>query len=197
MTTGTRMTTTTKQTRKGAYTTMSMKIPWDDIGEPGSSFDIGLAYLFEIEDAELTESKGGKAMVKVMFRCMEPDPGAIYYDNYTLGSDDDPEAKDPATLTKAYGMKLLKKMLSQAGAKLGSDMEKVLDRAKGRKVGIIFKNEKDDRGEERARASRYFAEGEMAPGTNAGKAKAAAPKVATPATKPAAAKRVDDDEDDD
>jgi hypothetical protein len=173
---------------------MARQIPWDDIPEPSSSFPVGIAHLFNIEELEIIESSTGKAMVKATLRCLEPSPGQVCYENFTIGNDDDPEGKDPSQLQKNYSMQLLTKLLKQAKAKLEGSLEKVLEKAQGRHVGIVFKTEIDKRsGEPRSRPGTYFTEGEMAPGTDVAKA-GGVPKGAQPPKKAKPVEAEGDDE---
>lgn len=182
---------------------MGRPIP-DDVPLPSYGFDPGEAYLFEIEEANLTESSTNKAMVKLTFRCVEPTPGSVCYENLTIGDEDDLKGEDPQQLLGNNFYRKLIECLRQAKVKVtGTTLEKALAQAIGKRVGIIFRMEKDKRdGSSKARPFKFFAEGAIAPGTDttatvkAGAAKGtiAPPK---PVAKPKAAPVEGDDDEDD
>lgn len=181
---------------------MAHPIP-DDVPLPSSGFDIGVAYLFEIEEAILSESTTGKAMVNLTFRCLEPSPGQMCFEHLTIGNDKDPQGEDPQQLLGNNFYRLLIECLRQAKVKVaGTTLEKALVKAVGAHVGIVFRLQKDKRdGTDRTRPVRFFSEGAMEPGTSASPAggTTAKPKAATPpkAIKKAAPPPGDDDDDDD
>ena len=184
---------------------MGRQIPWGDVPEPDSGFTPGLAYLMTVETAELTTSSTGKAMVKVMLRCVAPTPGRVAYENWTIGDQNDPEGRDPQQLLRNNFFKRLTKLLRKSKVKLeGKSLEQALEAVQGKNVGVLFTTETDKQsGKPRSRPDSFFSEGEIPPGTDTtGKMPTRAPVAAAPtpgskprATPPPPPPPADDDDD--
>lgn len=156
------------------------------------------AVIFDIESIEEAHAKdSGKLMFKTQFRVAEGDPGTanlVYFENFVLGTDDDPMMQDPATV--GPGARNLKNMLKAAGMDVSNeDLDEVLSAAIGKQVGAVVEMFLDDgkrnpqyAGQPRNRVSRWFQPGEREVGSANGPRPAAKPvakaSAPTPAPKP-------------
>lgn len=182
---------------------MGRMVSWGDVGEPvAAGFQVGIAYLFEVESLVIEDSSTGKAMVRGTLRCTKPveSQGHLCYENWTIGSTEDPQGLDPQQLLNNNFFRQITKLMRKAKTKLeGKSLEQALAATVGKTVGVIFKAEKDKQtGTMRTRPGNFFTEGEYAPGTDltgtrpkpgAPAAPAAKPRVVVPPPPP-----VDDDE---
>lgn len=170
--------------------------PWphSDIRDPGVVVDDG-AYQLDIEEIVEQPSSSGKLMYAGAFRTVDgPGPnGTPLYENYVVGSDDDPQAEDPETWKKSVGAQLLKACLSKAQVPIYDDLDESLLAAKGQQfIAIVVKETEEKegpyKGRVRNRIRGYYTIGEKVPGPIAGggRGPAAAARQAAAAAAPAA-----------
>lgn len=112
---------------------MGIKIPEgipDSTNLPDGRFD------FKIESMEPVETSTGKLALKVALRVVGPKThkGLTHYEQFTIGSNDDPQAREASTWTSSFGAISLKKMCAKAGIKFQGDLEQVASELQGQKV---------------------------------------------------------------
>jgi len=182
------------------------KIPWDDVPEGRPLLPNGLIKM-KLEVFEEKESKSRKVMIIGHFRCVEPKQvkNLPYVEFFVLGTEDDPQCKDPSTFAKSVGMGRLKTLLKKAQVRLDPNLSKTLRLAEGHEVIASVTTEVDDgtrdpkyKGQIRNRVTAFFAVGERPVVLEAPAKKAAAEDDDEPvAPKKKAAPPPDDDDDDD
>jgi hypothetical protein len=107
---------------------MSVKerhVEFDQIPDVSSKWVTCVAHA-SINEIDEVLSNSGKSMLVVTFQGIEPRDiaGLTRLERYVIGTDEDPEAMNPATLqgTEAtYGLRLFKKMLAKAGIPFNSN----------------------------------------------------------------------------
>lgn len=156
-------------------------------------FEIG-----EIEEAEVA----GKLVYKPELTATEPKAYAgkkLFGITYWIGSDSDPDARDPETWAAARGAVELKKLIVKSGVKPSGDMDKDREAAMGRIVGIVVgKKTRKDGSREDNTAMDYFKAGERIVEIFDDAGKPVAVKAPKALAKPlAVAEDVDNDDDDD
>lgn len=116
---------------------MDDTINWDAVPET-TQLPQGM-YRLEIEALDEAESSNGKVMFKVTFRVVEgTHEGAPLYDNYVIGSDDDPQAERQETRDKAIGMRTMKRLFKAAGVPLMPRLSECIKAAIGQHfVGVV------------------------------------------------------------
>jgi hypothetical protein len=149
------------------------------------------------EEAETQESH--KLMFRFTSKVVEPAAykGATFYDNFVIGTDDDPDAEQLETWQTSIGGRTFKQFVSSLGLALGDeeDSEALLAQMLNQQYLATIVQKVDDgsrdprfKGRVRNVATRYWKLGEREPevanGSAASPKKAAEKKVATPA-KPA------------
>lgn len=112
---------------------MSKTIPWDVIPDNiGSVVPTG-TYKLEVDQMseEQTREKG-KYMIKATFRVVEPEAeaGQNIFDNYVIGSDEDPLAEDPKTWGGIAAARY-KDIINKAGVQRKNTVEETCMAAKG------------------------------------------------------------------
>lgn len=175
---------------------MGKNVNWDDV--PDSNVVPGGAYLLEISEMEETQTKaenGAKLMYKVTLLTLEPIQGMMLFENFVIGTDEDPDGDDPKSW-KGISARRMKAFLKAAQIPLAGDMEEVCETAKGNQfVGKVVVTEDDGtrdpkyKGQLRNRITSYYAIGEKEPELeDDGGAQAAKPaaKKVTPAPAPKA-----------
>ena len=112
---------------------------WDPSSVPDSSVFPGGAFELEIEELNEEASDSGKAMYRAVLRSQGPSlVGVPHFENYVLGSDEDPNADDPATMAASMGARNLKRLLKKAGVEMSSDLDDDCARAIGQHVIGVF-----------------------------------------------------------
>lgn len=146
----------------------------DEVPEAGSLLPNDF-YKVRVETLELKDSKGGKAMIKATFRVVEPRAfkNVPYYENYTIGSDDDPQVEDPKTWKETIGAKLFKLMLNKAQVPMEKRLAKQFRMAEGKELVVSISQKPDKNGKPQNNIASYFKVGERESG-----GQSAAPKPA-------------------
>ena len=141
---------------------------WGEI--PDSNVLPDGVYELQIESLEDTTSGSGKRMFKCCLRVTEPKEWANHphFENFVIGSDDDPDGAQPETRKRSLGAITLKKMLSKAGVPLD---RMVCQNAVGQRVvcniiQTIETKEGQYKGQARNKITRWYAAGEAATGTS-------------------------------
>ena len=180
---------------------MTRRPPWDDIPDTGMVPDG--AYLIQIIDVPEAATKGGEDAVLpagcLMYRAVhwivEPAQftGMQLFDNFVIGTAEDPEAEDPETWKASIGARLFKQMLKKAQVPFGQDLDEMCLIAVGQQLIAVVGSQITKRGTPMNQIRSYYAVGERQVGIDASAPavpKAAAPKarpVATSAAPPTAA----------
>jgi hypothetical protein len=187
-----------------------MKVPRQDIPKT-ALIDDNTMISFIVESFEKVETQGGEGsklpagclMFKTSMRVTEPakDVDMLVYDNFVIGTEDDPTAELPETWTasRAFGARRLMEFLDAIGVQSDDSDEWEQEAVEQQGQALVIQQTPDKgprKGQPQNRISKYYPLGgaptvQTAPKAKAG-AKAAAPaKVATPparAAAPAAAK---------
>ena len=112
---------------------MSKNVPWDSVPDNlGNVLDTNL-YKFEIEQMEETATKeAAKYMIKATYVVVEPegDKGRLMFDNFVIGTNDDPSADDPKSWTGISAARW-KDVLVKANVPTKGTTEEVCFAAKG------------------------------------------------------------------
>lgn len=184
---------------------MGINIPGEQI--PDSTNLLDGFYDFKVESMEPVTTQTGKLAIKVAMRVQSPKKckGLTHYEQFTIGSNDDPEAREPETWGQSFGAISLKKLCKKAGVAFAGALEHVAAEMQGRAVSgkVVYtvqpKYNKDGTenpyaGNARSQVKDWYEVGEQTPRLEGGKADApavkAAPKVVKAPPPPA-----DDDED--
>ena len=185
-----------------------INVPGEQI--PDSTNLLDGYYDFTIESLEPVETSTGKLAIKCAMRVTAPKKckGLSHFEQFTIGSNDDPQAREDETWAQSFGAIMCKKMLKKAGVAFAGSLEHIAAEAQGTHVSgkVVYtvqaKFNKDGTenpyaGNARSQVKDWYEPGEQTPrveGTDASPAKkpvAAAPKAAKkPAPPPA-----DDDDD--
>ena len=170
---------------------------WSPDTIPDSTVLHGGAYLFSIEGIEEKQSQSGKAMYVGTFRVVEPTAfaGLPYYENFVIGTDDDPACDDPKTLETVVGARILKRVLKAANIEMGDDLDDCCEGAKDQQVVGLISQVVDDgardaryKGRIRNVCQGWYTPGERAIGLDGSESAAAPARPAAPrATVPAKA----------
>ena len=158
----------------------------DDI--PNSSTLPDGDYLLEIEEFEERRTKDtskvpNALMYNVDYVVLEPEDfaGRHYFENYLVGTREDPEADDPKTWKKSISARILKLHMQRAGVETaGKTVEEAAPEFKGRKIGLSIVGFESDDGTPRNKIKKAMSPGEFTPclhgdvGSGAGAAAAVA-----------------------
>ncbi len=108
---------------------MPRQLPWDEIPDtnvvPGGLYPLKAVSLEEVRTRELN-----KLMYKVCVQIMD-DPrvadfsGMLIFEQFTIGSDTDPEANELNTWKKSFGARLMKQMINASQIPERADMDKI------------------------------------------------------------------------
>lgn len=185
---------------------MAIKIPGDQIPDstnlPDGIFD------FRGESLEPTETSTGKLAIKAALRVIAPKShkGLVHYEQFTIGSNEDPKAREAETWASSFGAIQCKKMVQKSGVKFTGDLQQVAREWEGQKISgrVVYtvqpKFNKDGTenpfaGNARSQVKDWYEIGEKVAGAEGAvtpKATAKPPKAAPKPPPPD-----DDDEDDD
>ena len=107
---------------------MSRQMPWDSI--PDSNIFATGDYLVQGIKLEEVFSKTGKLMYAMDVQVMDHPNTTMYsnmhfFENFVIGSNDDPEANVAGTWSQSVGAKRMKQMLTAAQVAEKSDMDKI------------------------------------------------------------------------
>ncbi len=171
---------------------MTRRPPWDDIPDTGMVPDG--AYLIQIIDVPEAATKGAEGSVLpagcLMYRAVhwivEPAQftGMQLFDNFVIGTVEDPEAEDPETWKASIGARLFKQMLKKAQVPFGQDLEEMCNIAVGQQLIAVVGSQITGRGTPMNQIRSYYAVGERQVGIDA--QAPAVPKAAAPKPRPAA-----------
>jgi len=121
---------------------MAVKPPWKDI--PDTNLVPEMVYAVTVK--EMTEGKSkpsnttqAKLMFTLQLKIDEPKAhkGLILWDRFTVGTEDDPEAKDPETWKTSFAARRLKQAVKALKVTLGNDMEDTMDAAQGQQCWVV------------------------------------------------------------
>ena len=184
-----------------------INVPGEQI--PDSTNLLDGYYDFTIESLEPVETQTGKLAIKTVLRVTAPKKckGLSHFEQFTIGSNDDPMAREDETWAQSFGAIMCKKMLKKAGVAFAGSLEHIAAEAQGTHVSgkIVYtvqpKFNKDGTenpyaGNARSQVKDWYEVGEQQPrvegsAKSGGKPAKPAPKPAKPAPPPAD----DDDED--
>jgi hypothetical protein len=180
---------------------MSRIIPFATIPD-STIFPDGIYRLKVVKVEEtMTKEREGKVQ-KLMYRAqsqvIEPAAykGLFYFENYVIGTDDDPEAEQLETWQTSIGGRSLKRFSKALGIPLGDeeDSEGFCNTVKGQEylATVVQKTEEKEgpyKGTIRNNTTAYWKLGEKEPALTNGAIKTATPRATT--TKTAAAKPAD------
>lgn len=107
---------------------MGRQMPWDDIPD-SNVFPTGTYHVTGVK-LEERESSTGKLMYAADVQVMEHPNTAMFtnmhhFENFVIGTDDDPGAEVQGTWTQSFGAKRLKQMLKAAQVAEHADMDKI------------------------------------------------------------------------
>jgi len=187
-------------------------------------------YHFKVEEIEETETAGrdGKAkklmyVAHMVVLAPKQYKGLKFNDNFVIGSDEDPKAKDPDTWKAAIGSRRMKDLFKAAKVTLKPDLDACREECEGNEVvaDVVLQPDRKDKTRMNNNVTKYHKVGEKEPGgakegASTGPKKIAQPPVEgegeetpTPASTVKKAKKLppppppddddldDDDEDDD
>lgn len=136
---------------------------WNPEAVPNDTLLPRGTYLMEIGEIEESDANG-KLVYKPSFTVQEPKPykgKKLFGVTWWVGSDDDPDARDPETWAASRGVIDLKKCLVKSGVKPTPDIDEDRKKAEGRMVGVVVgkKPRKSDPDRYDNTASDYFVPG--------------------------------------
>jgi len=158
-------------------------------------------------------TQDGRSMPKVQLTIEEPTShkGLVVFEQFCLGTEDDPEADEADTWKKSYGCRDLCTMAEAAGVEYeGVSPDQLLDNLEGQMVGAVYtrfiepekitrgENKGEDNpyaGQERAKRQRWLVPGEFEPEVDDAGGKKKSAKAASKAATKKAARVADEDED--
>jgi hypothetical protein len=147
---------------------MPRNLPWDEIPDtnvvPGGLYPLKGVSLEEVRTREL-----GKLMYKVCVQIMD-DPrvqdfsGMLIFEQFTIGSDTDPDALELNTWKKSFGARLMKQMISASQIAERADMDKICANFKDHQfignVSYSLDTSEEYKGTPRNRMTSYYKMGE-------------------------------------
>src|SRR6266850_6682810 len=82
-------------------------------------------YVLDIHKVEPATTGTGKKSYKAQLKVVEPKKykGSMLFENFTIGSDEDPDADEQDTWDTSMGAKQFKQMVEKAGVDLGDQDE--------------------------------------------------------------------------
>ena len=138
---------------------MGRQVNWDDVPDVGQLLPKGI-YVLSIADIEERSTNinpetgiGGKLMYSPEFRVVEPADFADspLYDNFVIGTDDDPEAGMEETWQKSFGSRRFKQLIKMANVPADSDIDNVIASLRDQQVVADVDVEEDT-----DEASKYY-----------------------------------------
>lgn len=173
---------------------MGRQMPWDDIPD-SNVFPTGTYHVQGVK-LEETTTKTGKLMYSMEAVIVDHPATKAYtnmhvFENFVIGSDDDPEATVGGTWAQSFGARNMKKMLASAQIAEKADMDKICAGFAGTQflVGLMdYKEPATDRdgsanpyaGQERNKTTGYFKIGQKEPEIEPKKPQAGKGAVAAP-----------------
>ena len=171
---------------------MTVRPPWDDIPDTGMVPDG--AYLIQVIEVGEGATKGGEdaklpagcKMYRAVHWVVEPSQFAAMqlYDNFAVGTAEDPEAEDPETWKTSVAARLFKQLFKKAGVPFGSDLDEMRTMVAGQQLIAVVGSQITARGTPMNQIRSYYAVGERQPGLDS--TAAAAPRAVAPRPRAAA-----------
>ena len=162
------------------------KVNWSEV--PDTTLLPEGMYRLEIEsiDEAVTATPPARLMYKAMYRVAEGAfKGSVLFDNFAIGTPEDPNAKEQATWNTSRAARRLRRLLRGAQVPIVEDVDEMVAVAVGQQFQAVVTVKKDDgkrdpryAGLERNEIGGYYAPGERAEGPTA----PAAPKASASAT---------------
>ena len=124
---------------------MGRTVNWNDVPDVGQLLDQGI-YVMSIEDIEEKSSQQtNKLMYSATFRVVEPEEFADMpaYDNFVIGTDDDPEAGMQETWNKSFGSRRFKQLIKMANVPQDNDIDNVIAALRDQQVVVDLQIEED------------------------------------------------------
>lgn len=149
---------------------------------------------FEERRTKETAQNPNALMYNVDYEVEEPEEfaGRHHFENYRIGTKEDPEADDPKTWKKSMAARILKLHMQRAGVETsGKTIEEAAPEFKGKKIGLSIIEKEDDDGTPRNRIKKAMSPGEFTPRLHGDGG--AASGVAASAARPAPAPVVEDE----
>lgn len=182
--------------KKSAFGAMLNEAPDSNVVPEGM-------YLTKIVKITEKHSKAGKLMMSAQYQIQEPKAlkGQMIFENFVLGTDEDPEAENVATFKNSIGARAYKNLLKKAGVSVEKtdEVDDIAQKAAGCEIMLsVQQNEQQEgpyKGQLQNRIAAYYEPGEREPQVTGEGGKAAAKPAAAKKPKPAPVD--DDDEDDD
>lgn len=141
---------------------MSRNIPLEDI--PDSSVVPDGVYNVQVALIEIAASKSGKLMYKASYRIEDGEcADQVLFDNFVIGSDDDPDAIEGNTWKK-FGGQRWKKLIKAASVPFLNDETELIMALQSQKLSVVVTTEEDKTGKYDAqnRIKRYLPYGSPA-----------------------------------
>lgn len=173
-------------------------------------------YLVKVVKMVEKHSKAGKLMLCPQYQIIEPKAckGQMIFENFVLGTDEDPEAESPASFKTSPAARNLKALLKKSNTAISEsdDKEDVCNKIAGQEVMLSVtqheQQEGDYKGQVQNRVAAYYEPGEReakitgeapkaAPAKAEPKAEAAPAKKKAKPAPPAEEEEEEEDEDDD
>lgn len=121
---------------------------------------------FEERRTKDTAMNPNALMYNVDYEVEEPEEfaGRHHFENYRIGTKEDPEADDPKTWKKSMAARILKLHMQRAGVETsGKTIEEAAPEFKGKKIGLVIIEKDDDDGTPRNRVKKAMSAGEFTP----------------------------------
>lgn len=171
---------------------MGRAVAWESI--PDQNVLASGVYEVVIDDVEERRSRSGLLMYTMILGPVAPIMGGpSHFENFVIGTQDDPNADDPQTWANSVGARILKRALRAAQVPLEDDLDAVLMTAAGQHVVIAVSVETETEGpyagRQRNRISGWYSPGEREPALDGDTPTAPArtatkPTSSTPAPEP-------------
>jgi hypothetical protein len=165
-------------------------IPFGSIPDQQTVLTDGI-YRLRVERVEERATRTGKLMFAVTARVVEPDTfrGLAFFDNFVIGTDDDPDATETSTWQQSIGSRTFKRFVRATGVAVGEQepTDQLLHALTGAEYLCAIVQKIDDgsrdpqfKGRVRANATNYWKLGERTPGLDDARAKQRGNGAATP-----------------
>lgn len=177
---------------------------WDEVPEPSEELPCGL-YDFEIAQVKViqTTKEPARKMMVVELKVVNTDKdhreliGCGHTEFFVLGTEEDPDAEEPATLKRARGGGVaFKAMASAAGVGLTDDDDDNCDTLKGETVSGLVEPGRGENPRKGIKETGWYKVGEQDPEVTEASDKKSSKRKAAPVAEKAPAKRKPRDDDD-
>ncbi len=179
---------------------MGRQMPWDDIPD-SNVFATGDYHMQGVKMEETHSQSTGKLMYAIDVQVMEHPNTAAYtnmhfFENFVIGTDDDPDAQVSGTWVQSVGAKRLKQLINAANIQERADMDKICAAFAGCQLVIglqAYKEPETNRdgspnayaGQERNKSVGFYKLGSREPKVELKLVKGPAGQVAAPPATPA------------